>query len=46
MLKNQYNHYDIKTAHKEILVDFDNAEAIAFTESFGRDMYVDVQCIL
>jgi len=37
-VKNQYNDYDIKTTHKEILMDFDDAEANAFIESFGRDM--------
>ena len=28
----------ITTSHKEILVDFANAEAIAFQASFGKDV--------
>ena len=37
-VKNHHDDYDIKTAHKEVLVDFDDAEANAFTENFGREM--------
>ena len=37
-VKIQCKDYNIKTAHKEILVDFDDAEANAFTESFGNDV--------
>jgi len=42
----QYNHYDIKTTHKKVLVDFDDSEASAFTETFGREMsnIVSVLC--
>ena len=34
-VKSQHKNYDIKKAHKEILIDFDDAEANAFTENFG-----------
>ena len=37
-VKIQCKDYNIKTAHIEILVDFDDAEANAFTESFGNDV--------
>jgi len=35
-VKNQEPTYDIRNVHKEILLDFDNAEANAFQESFGE----------
>jgi len=38
LAKNVKNDYDIKTTHKEILMNFDDAEGNAFIESFGRDM--------
>ena len=37
-VKCHYKDYDLKTAHKEILVDFDDAEANAFMECFGKDV--------
>ena len=33
-----HNEYDIKTAHKEILLDFDDAESNAFIASFGQEL--------
>ena len=33
-VRSQHKDYDIKKVHKEILVDFDEAEANAFTENF------------
>ena len=35
-VKNHEPTYDIRKAHKEILLDFDDAEANAFQESFGN----------
>ena len=32
----QHHGYDVTKAHKEILIDFDDAEANAFVESFGQ----------
>jgi len=37
-VKNQIKDYNIKTAHKEILVDFDDAESNAFATSFGQEL--------
>ena len=37
-VKIQCKDYNIKTAHKEILVDFDDAKVNAFAESFGKDV--------
>ena len=33
-----HDEYNIKTAHKEILVDFDDAESNAFVASFGQEL--------
>ena len=33
-IKCYFKDYDLKTAHKEILIDFDDAEANAFMENF------------
>ena len=41
-VKKQHKSYNITTSHKEILVDFADAEANAFQTSFGKD----VACIL
>ena len=37
-VKKQQHAYNIQTSHKEILLDFDDAEANAFQESFGEDI--------
>jgi len=37
-VKSQVKDYNIKTAHKEILVDFDDAESNAFAASFGQEL--------
>ena len=37
-VKKQQHTYSIQTAHKELLLDFDDAEANAFKESFGEDI--------
>ena len=37
-VKKQRNDYDIVAAHKEILLDFDNAEANAFIDTFGMEV--------
>ena len=37
-VKKQVKDYNIKTAHKEILVDFDDAESNAFAASFGQEL--------
>ena len=42
-VKKQYKNYNITTSHKEILVDFADAEANAFQASFGKE---DASCIL
>ena len=35
-VKNMYKDYNISRDHKEILLDFDEAESNAFTEAFGK----------
>ena len=37
-MKKQHKNYNITTSHKEILVDFADAEANAFQASFGKDV--------
>ena len=37
-VKKHFPRYDIKVAHKEILLDFDNAEANAFCSAFGVEI--------
>ena len=37
-VKNHEPIYDIRKAHKEILLDFDDAEANSFQESFGNNV--------
>ena len=37
-VKKYFPRYDIKVAHKEILLDFDNAEANAFCSAFGAEI--------
>ena len=37
-IKKQQPLYDIHTDHKEVLLDFDDAEANAFTDSFGKNI--------
>ena len=37
-VKKQRNDYDIVAAHKEILLDFDDAEANAFIDTFGMEV--------
>ena len=37
-VKKQHKNYNITTSHKEILVDFADAEANAFQASFGKDV--------
>ena len=37
-VKNHEPTYEIAKAHKEILLDFDDAEANAFQESFGNSV--------
>ena len=37
-VKLYHSEYNIKTAHKEILVDFDDAESNAFATSFGQEL--------
>ena len=32
-----HDEYNIKTAHKEVLVDYDDAESNAFVASFGQE---------
>ena len=41
-VKKQHKNYNITTSHKEILMDFADAEVIAFQASFGKD----IACIL
>ena len=33
-----HDKYNIKTAHKEVLVDYDDAESNAFVASFGQEL--------
>ena len=33
-----HDEYNIKTAHKEVLVDYDDAESNAFVASFGQEL--------
>ena len=37
-VKQLYPRYELKIAHKEIMLDFDEAEANEFKESFGGDV--------
>jgi len=37
-VKKKHSEYNISTAHKEILLDFDNAEANAFIDNFGMEV--------
>jgi len=37
-VKNMYKEYNISRDHKEILLDFDEAESNAFTEAFGKEI--------
>ena len=37
-VKQSYPRYELKTAHKEIMLDFDEAEANRFKESFSEEV--------
>ena len=37
-VKQLHPRYELKTAHKEIMLDFDEAEANGFKESFGEEV--------
>ena len=37
-VKKQQPFYDIHTDHREVLLDFDDAEADAFIDSFGKNI--------
>ena len=47
-IKTLYKEYNISSDHKEILLDFDEAESNAFVETFGKEIgifYEGAQCI-